>query len=682
MTSERSRLQFRVEARATGSTARAATFRTLHNDVQTPVFMPVGTNATVKAQLTQTLADAGSQMLLANTYHLLLRPGAEVFRKLGGIHDFMSWERSVLTDSGGFQIFSLPQSRSMSEAGAVFQSYLDGRTILLSPELSIETQIAIGSDIMMALDHCVASTADDATVRQAMEITHRWAARSLAARGDSPQSMFAIVQGALSPELRRESAARLIEMPFDGYAIGGLAVGETKSEREDVCELTAQLLPEDKPRYLMGVGTPLDILEAVHRGVDMFDCIIPTQVAQRGGVFTSRGYLQMRRGVYKAAEEKLDPECPCPTCARYSRAYLHHLTKSAETLGWQLLGQHNIYFYHQLMREIRASILADRFAELYQAKRAFLHAPDLDNPITQPKPGKKRPTQLGDYQVHIAREGFGSIRQISSGEIMHMRTPPMDEARKLYVEQSRLSERLHDDDAAPLVIWDVGLGAAANAMAAIHCYEREATAGASRPLRIISFENDLDSLKLALLHNDVFPYLRHAGPPAIARDGYWRSKQHAGLEWVLLRGDFPRTIDDAPSPPDLIFYDMFSSKTSADAWKLDTFQRLFAACEGRAAELFTYTCSTSARVALLAAGFYVAQGRSMGAKEETTIALTPAAYHASWRDRDEILASTWLDRWNRSGAKFPAEVADEDRAAFEQSIRSHEQFSTLSTGAR
>jgi queuine tRNA-ribosyltransferase len=677
MTSDSSRLQFRVEARASGSRARAATFRTLHNEVQTPVFMPVGTNATVKAQRAETLAEAGSQMLLANTYHLLLRPGAEVFRKLGGIHKFMSWERSVLTDSGGFQIFSLPHSRSMSEAGAVFQSYLDGRTILLSPELSIETQVAIGSDIMMALDQCVASTADEATVRAAMEVTHRWAARSLAARGDSPQSMFAIVQGALSPELRRESAAQLVEMPFDGYAIGGLAVGETKNEREDVCEWTAELLPVDKPRYLMGVGTPLDILEAVHRGVDMFDCIIPTQVAQRGGVFTSRGYLQMRRGVYKAAEEKLDPECPCPTCARYSRAYLHHLTKSAETLGWQLLGQHNIYFYHGLMREIRASILADRFAELYHVKRAFLHEPDLDNPVTQPKPAKRRPTRLGDYEVHIAREGFGSIRQISSGEIMHMRTPPMDEARQLYIEQARLGERLREADAEPLVIWDVGLGAAANAMAAIHTYEREATAGAVRPMRIISFENDLDSLKLALIHNNHFPYLRHAGPPAIVEHGEWRSKQHGGLEWQLVRGDFPQTIGDAPSPPDLIFYDMFSSKTSADAWTLATFRRLFAACEGRAVELFTYTCSTSVRVALLAAGFYVAQGRSMGAKEETTIALTPAAYHARWRDRDEVLASAWLERWNRSGAKFPLEVAADQRAAFERTIREHAQFNAL-----
>src|SRR3954453_22023930 len=329
------RLNFCLENVAPASRARAATFRTLHNEVQTPLFMPVGTRATVKAQLTRTLEEAGSQILLANTYHLMLRPGAEVFRRLGGIHNFMSWERSVLTDSGGFQIFSLPHSRSMSEEGAVFQSYLDGKTILLSPEVSIETQKAINSDITMALDQCIASTADEATARAAVEITQRWAARSLAARGDSPQSMFAIVQGALFKGLRRESAARLTEMSFDGFAIGGLAVGEAKSEREDLCEFTADLLPADRPRYLMGVGTPLDILEAVHRGVDMFDCIIPTQVAQRGGAFTSRGYLQLRRGVYKFADEPLDPECTCPTCARYSRAYLHHLTKTGETLGWQ-----------------------------------------------------------------------------------------------------------------------------------------------------------------------------------------------------------------------------------------------------------------------------------------------------------------------------------------------------------
>lgn len=678
---EAERLNFRLEAEAAGSRARAATFRTLHNEVQTPLFMPVGTKATVKAQLTRTLEEAGSQILLANTYHLLLRPGLEVFRKLGGIHKFMSWERSVLTDSGGYQIFSLPHARSLGEEGASFQSYLDGATIMLSPEVSIEAQRAIGSDIMMALDHCIASTADEATARAALETTNRWAARSLAARGDSPQAMFGIVQGALFPELRRESAAALCEMPFDGYAIGGLAVGESKSEREDVCESTATLLPNDKPRYLMGVGTPLDLLEAVHRGVDMFDCIMPTQLAQRGAAFTSRGFLQMRRGVYKFSEETLDPECGCPTCARYSRAYLHHLTKSSETLGWQLLGKHNIHFYHQLMREMRAAILEDRFLALYEKKRAFLHEPDLDNPTTRPKPGRKRRATLGQYEVHQAREGFSSIRHVASGEIMHMRVDPMEEARLVYVEQAQLGERLRESN-EELVLWDVGLGAAANAMAAIQCYEAEATAGNVRAMRIISFENDLDSLKLALLRHDAFPYLRHAGPPALLREGAWQSKRHAGLSWRLIPGDFLETMSLAPARPDVIFYDMFSSKTSADAWTLETFRRLFAACAGGATELFTYSCATSVRVALLAAGFLLARGCGIGAKEETTIAFTPAALASSSRHCAEMLGAEWLDRWERSGAKFPSEVAIENRSAFADTIRAHAQFQANPGSAR
>jgi queuine tRNA-ribosyltransferase len=592
----------------------------------------------------------------------------------------MSWNRSVLTDSGGFQIFSLPHSRSMSEEGAIFQSYLDGRTILLSPEVSVETQKAIGSDIMMALDHCIASTADEATAREAIEITHRWAARSLAARGDSPQSMFAIVQGALFPELRRQSAAQLSQMPFDGYAIGGLAVGESKSEREAMCEFTAGLLPEDKPRYLMGVGTPLDILEAVHRGVDMFDCIMPTQLAQRGAVFTSRGFLQMRRGVYKYSDEKLDPACDCPTCSRYSRAYLHHLTKTGETLGWQLLGKHNLHFYHQLMREIRESILVGSFLELYQEKRAFLHESDMDNPIREQKSKRRKSTKLGDYEVHKAWEGFASIRQISSGEIMHSRTAPTEEATRLYVEQSNLAERVRlsaDEDpenAEPLVVWDVGLGAAANAMAAINCYEEQGARGPVRPLRIISFENDLDSLRLAFRHNRDFPYLRHSGPAAILTDGQWQSRQHPGLSWLLLPGNFLETMAHALNPPDLIFYDMFSTKTSRDLWTFAAFRQVFEACAGRAAELITYTCSTANRAALLAAGFYVARGRNAGEKLETTIALTPGAFHSPLAARHEMLSDDWLEKWDRSAAKFPAEIETLQHRYFEELIRRHEQF--------
>ncbi|MEO7167140.1 MAG: tRNA guanosine(34) transglycosylase Tgt [Spartobacteria bacterium] len=669
-----SRLNFRLDAEAPGSRARAATFRTLHNEVQTPLFMPVGTQATVKAQLTRTLEEAGSQILLANTYHLLLRPGPEVFRRTGGIHGFMSWDRAVLTDSGGFQIFSLPHSRSMSEEGAVFQSYLDGRTILLSPELSIETQIAIGSDIMMALDQCIASTADEASARAAVEITQRWAARSLAARGDSPQSIFGIVQGALYPALRQQSVESLGEMPFDGFAIGGLAVGESKSEREDLCEFTAPLLPADKPRYLMGVGTPLDILEAVHRGVDMFDCIMPTQLAQRGAVFTSRGFLQMRRGVYKFSNDKLDPACACPTCARYSRAYLHHLTKTSETLGWQLLGKHNIHFYHQLMREMRARILAGDFARFYREQREVLQESDREYPALQSKPGRVRSKSLGNYEVHIAQEGFASIRQVTSGEIMHMRTPPMEEARSLYVEQSQLAARVRLATEEPLVIWDVGLGAAANAMAAIECYEEQASLGAVRPLQIISFENDLDSLKLALRHDDRFPYLRHGGPAGILRKGEWQSKRDAGLSWRLVPGDFLATVTTTTPPPDLIFYDMFSSRTHGEQWTIEIFCRLFAACAARATELFTYSHSTPARAALLAAGFHVAKGRSAGVKEETTIALTPAALGSPFSRAYQLLAAEWIGRWNRSQAKFPPELTLAEQPPFEQRIREHAQF--------
>jgi queuine tRNA-ribosyltransferase len=669
-----SRLNFQLDAQSPDSRARAATFCTAHNEVQTPVFMPVGTKATVKAQLPCTLEAAGTQIVLANTYHLLLRPGAEVFRRLGGIHRFMSWERAVLTDSGGFQIFSLPHARSMNEEGATFQSYLDGRRILLSPEFSVETQKLIGSDIMMALDQCIDSSADEKTARAAMEMTHRWAARSLAARGDSRQAIFAIVQGALFPELRRESVATLGERDFDGYAVGGLAVGESRSERQDICELTAQLLPAEKPRYLMGVGTPLDMLEAVHRGIDMFDCIMPTQLAQRGAVFTSRGFLQMRRGVYKFSAEQLDPACLCPTCARYSRAYLHHLTKASETLGWQLLGQHNIYFYHQLMRDIRASILAGRFAEFYRGKRALLQTSDREYPAAHPKPARRRLLSLGKYEIHMAQEGFASIRQVSSGEIMHMRTPPMEEARSLYVEQSGLAQRLSSSTSEPLVIWDVGLGAAANAMAAIQCYEEQANIGPIRPLRLISFENDLDSLKLALRHSDKFPYLRHGGPVGILERGEWQSKQHPGLGWLLVQGDFLETLAQAPLAPDLIFYDMFSSKTHGEQWTIEIFRRLFAACAGCATELFTYSHSTAARAALLAAGFHLAKGRPAGAKEETTIAFTPAALARPAARQYEMLGSEWIGRWNRSRAKFPAEVSADQRLAFEEQILRHEQF--------
>jgi len=279
---------------------------------------------------------------------------------------------------------------------------------------------------------------------------------------------------------------------------------------------------------------------------------------------------------------------------------------------------------------------------------------------------------LGDYEVHRAWEGFASIRQISSGEIMHSRTAPMEEARKLYVEQSFLAERLTENKSnkEPLVIWDVGLGAGANAMAAIECYEQ---VSGTRPLRIISFENDLDSLRLALRQQSDFPYLRVDLTAAILADGHWQSPNDAGLSWRLLPGDFLGTMEHAAAP-DLIFYDMFSTKSSAHLWTLGAFRKLFAACAGRAVELFTYTCSTANRAALLAAGFHLARGRNAGEKIETTIALTPAALASAFARRRELLSSDWLAKWNRSAAKFPTDVAVHQRSAFEKIIRDHEQF--------
>jgi queuine tRNA-ribosyltransferase len=280
--------------------------------------------------------------------------------------------------------------------------------------------------------------------------------------------------------------------------------------------------------------------------------------------------------------------------------------------------------------------------------------------------------RLGDYEVHKAWEGFASIRQVSSGEIMHSRTSPMEEARKLYVEQSHLAARLRETHQTkePLVIWDVGLGAAANAMAAIECFE---DVEAARQMRIISFENDLDSLRLALRHKENFPYLRAEAVEAILAEGRWDSRDAGGLSWLLLSGDFFEAMNRAPAP-DIIFYDMFSTKTSAHLWTLAAFRRLFAACAGRAAELFTYTCSTANRAALLAAGFHLARGRNAGEKVETTIGLTPAALRRAGARSRELLGSDWLMKWNRSAAKFPTDVAAHEQAAFEKIIRGHEQF--------
>jgi queuine tRNA-ribosyltransferase len=685
------RLGFVLEKTAPGSRARAARFRTAHGEVLTPVFMPVGTQATVKNMTADGLREIGAQVLLANTYHLLLRPGPEVFRKFGGIHRFMRWDRPVLTDSGGFQIFSLPEARAMREDGAEFRSYVDGELHRLSPESSIAMQQAIGSDIMMVLDQCIPGTAPHSEARAAMELTHRWALRSLRARGDdSPQALFGIVQGACHRDLRLRSAEFLRELPFDGLAIGGLAVGETAAQRQEFTEIAAAELPPDRPRYLMGVGTPIDILEAVHRGVDMFDCIIPTQLAQRGTAFTSHGRIHCRRAVYKFAEEPLDARCACKTCRDYSRAYLHHLVKADEPLGAHLLAHHNLAFYQRLMAEMRAAILGGDFAAYHERQRGQLGLDDEVSPPPRvtPPPARRAPRR-GDYEIHPSPCGaFNSIRQISSGEVMHSVSAPAEEAERLYVAQSRLAERLRGDEpgsptvppaATPLVVWDVGLGAASNAMAAIACAERvraaaNATGVRPRPLRLVSFERDLDPLALAVRYASHFPHLRHAAPPALLRDGRWRDAEGL-VEWELRHGDF-LTEFEASAAPGLIFHDPFSAKTDTGLWTAEVFARMrrhcLAASGGpRPAELYTYSAATAVRVALLRAGWWVAEGVGTGPKTNTTVAYADApGAEATAR----LLGAEWLARWRRSGARFPSDLPEAGRAAFAQGIEDHPQF--------
>jgi queuine tRNA-ribosyltransferase len=639
--------------------------------------MPVGTRATVKGMTVESLVETGSQVLLANTYHLLLRPGPEVFRKIGGIHRFMNWRGSVLTDSGGFQIFSLPRSREMTEEGARFTSYVDGKTFLLTPELSIDTQKAIGSDIMMVLDQCINSTAGYDEANAAMELTHRWALRSLAARGDSKQAMFGIVQGACHPELRRQSAEFLREQPFDGLAIGGLAVGETNSERYDFTELVTGFLPENLPRYLMGVGTPIDILEAVHRGVDMFDCIIPSQLAHRGSVFTSHGKLQFRRTVYRFDEDPIDAGCDCYACKNYSRAYVHHLVKAEEPLAWRLLTCHNIRFYHRLMAQIRDAILRGRFVEFYEKMRPELIRDDEDNPQNPPKRRNNNPPSLGDYEVVRFAQGFSSIRQRSSGEIMHSVNRPVEEAEKLYVGQSHLADRLikHADSDKELVVWDVGLGAATNAMAAVHCFEKTlAKLGADqvRPLRLISFECDLDPLTLACRDNSHFHYLRHSAPHHILRKGSWQHSSQQ-LNWELAKGDFLELFWKAPTP-DLVFYDPFSAKTDSELWTSETFSLLYKNLTERSVELYTYSAATAVRVAMLRAGFFVAEGIATGPKSATTIAFNRADGAGQHPQRPPLLDARWLERWRRSGSRFPPAASLHEKEQITAAIESHPQF--------
>jgi queuine tRNA-ribosyltransferase len=344
--------------------ARLGRVHTPHGSFDTPTFMPVGTQATVKTMSPEEVKEMGAGIILSNTYHLFLRPGHELVKEAGGLHKFMNWDRAILTDSGGFQVFSLSELRKITEEGVHFRSHLNGDKLFIGPEKAMEIQNALGPDIMMAFDECPPWPADEAYVKQSTERTSRWAERCLKAHArPHDQGLFAIVQGGMFADLRKQSAADLTSMDFPGYAIGGLSVGEPKHLMYEMLEATTPLLPTNKPRYLMGVGSPDALIEGSMRGVDMFDCVLPTRIARNGTTMTSQGRLVIRNAAFERDFGPLDPACSCYTCRNYSRAYLRHLIKADETFGIRLTTYHNLYFLIDLMRQVRQAIAEDRLGD-------------------------------------------------------------------------------------------------------------------------------------------------------------------------------------------------------------------------------------------------------------------------------------------------------------------------------
>lgn len=360
---------------STDGLARRGRVHLKHGIVETPTFMSVGTVGTVRTMTSQDLEEMGCQIILGNTYHLFLRPGMEVIKEFGGLHHFIRWNRPILTDSGGFQIFSLAKNNKLVEDGAHFQSHIDGTKFLLTPELCTEVQETLGSDIHMVLDECTTFPATHADAKSSMERSLRWAARCRKARSKMDLMQFGIVQGSMFEDLRRLSVAGLVEIGFDGYAIGGLSVGEGKNDLLAMTGLCTSLLPTTHPRYLMGVGTPLDIVEAVNQGVDMFDCVMPTRNGRNGTMFTSLGKVSIKNAKYKLSDEPLDPACPCYTCKTYSLGYLRHLFVAGEITSHRLLSLHNLTYYQTLVQGISAAIEAKEFAGFVEHHRALWSVP-------------------------------------------------------------------------------------------------------------------------------------------------------------------------------------------------------------------------------------------------------------------------------------------------------------------
>jgi len=367
--------KFSFEIKATDGSARAGVISTPRGDIRTPAFMPVGTAATVKAMMPESVRATGADILLGNTYHLMLRPGADRIERLGGLHKFMNWDRPILTDSGGFQVMSLADLRKLTEKGVTFKSHIDGSKHELTPERSMEIQRQLGSDIVMCFDECPALPADRARIEESMALSMRWAARSKDAFGDRPgHALFGIQQGGLEQDLREESAEALRGIGFDGYAVGGLAVGEGQEAMFGVLDFAPGQLPADKPRYLMGVGKPDDIVGAVKRGIDMMDCVLPSRSGRTGQVFTRRGVVNIKNARHANDPRPLDEMCECPACSKYSRAYLHHVFRANEMISGMLLTWHNLHYFQEIMAGMRGAIASGKFEEWecgFHAQRAM-----------------------------------------------------------------------------------------------------------------------------------------------------------------------------------------------------------------------------------------------------------------------------------------------------------------------
>ncbi|HLV09325.1 MAG TPA: tRNA guanosine(34) transglycosylase Tgt [Halanaerobiales bacterium] len=354
---------FTVFHKESNTNARTAKLITPHGEINTPIFMPVGTQATVKSMTSEELKEVGSEIILSNTYHLYLRPGSKLISRAGGLHNFMHWDKPILTDSGGFQVFSLSELNKITDEGVIFQSHLDGSRHFISPEISMEIQMELGADIIMAFDECTPYPAEHEYVNESLERTISWARRSKKAMTNTDQTLFGIIQGGVYKDLRLKSVEELLKIDFPGYAIGGLSVGEEKELMLEVLDYTVPVLPEGKPRYLMGVGAPEDLVEGVMRGIDMFDCVLPTRIARHGVVFTHQGRITIRNAEFAEDFGPLDPECNCYVCKNYTRGYIRHLIKRREILGVRLTTYHNLFYLLDLMKRIREAIQKDKFLE-------------------------------------------------------------------------------------------------------------------------------------------------------------------------------------------------------------------------------------------------------------------------------------------------------------------------------